>query len=113
MSKEMFVKAIRRFQNYYSHLETKNKLLEKAFGSDSCVMDFSGLEELRDSIVDLTKVIFPSLLEKVIADNIDWYLYEVPMLEGDAEVFDGERKYNIKSPEDLFDMLSNFNKEMS
>ena len=43
-NKERFIRAIARYQNFHSHIETINKLLEKAFGSDTVVFNFYGLD---------------------------------------------------------------------
>ena len=72
MNKELFCKAFRRFQNYLSHKETKNKLLEKAFGSDTVVFDFDGLDEILETIIDMSCIIFPNLLKEEIKEDIEW-----------------------------------------
>jgi len=107
-NKERFVKAVKRFQEYMKHKEEKNDLLEKAFGSDTRVFDFDGVEELSSTIIDMSVLMFHNLLEKVVIDNIDWYLFETPNMTEPA-VFDGNKKYIIDSPEKMFDMLNEFN----
>lgn len=109
-NKERFVRAIARFQNYYSHKETKCKLLEKAFGSDTSIFDFDGVEELFITIVDMATLMFPNLSEEEIEDNLSWYLYGAAEQE-EPEVYDNEsgKKYIIKSPKELYDMLYDFN----
>ncbi len=109
-NKERFIRAIARWQNYYSHKETKSKLLEKAFGSDTMIFDFDGVDELLDSIIDMSCLMFPNISEENIRTNIEWYLYETPGQE-EPEVYDSEsgKKYIIKSPKELYDMLYDFN----
>jgi hypothetical protein len=109
-NKERFIRAIARWQNYHSHKETKSKLLEKAFGSDTMIFDFDGVDELLDSIIDMSCLMFPNISEEDIRTNIEWYLYETPGQE-EPEVYDSEsgKKYIIKSPKELYDMLYDFN----
>ena len=107
-NKECFNKAIRRFQNYYSHKITKNKLLEKAFGEETAVFDFDGVDELFFTIEDMACLMFPNLSKNEIDENLEWYLYEaVDMNKPFVE--EGENKWFINSPEDLYDMLDHFN----
>lgn len=109
-NKERFIRAISRYQNYNSHICTRNKLLEKAFGSDTTIFNFDGLEELSDTIIDLSVLMFPNLSEAEIRDNIEWYLYEAVDMDN-PEVIDGENKYIVNSSEALFLMLEQFNNE--
>lgn len=110
-NKERFIKAIARYQNYDSHLSTKRTLLEKAFGQDTQIFDFDGLDEILDTIVDMATLMFPNLSEKEVRENIEWYVYEAINIE-EPVVEDGKgNKYKITNSLDLFNMLKAFNDE--
>ena len=97
-----------RFKNYCSNKETKNKLLEKAFGSDTVIFDFDGMNELLDSIIDLACLIFTNLSEKEITENIEWYVYEAVNMD-EPLVENNGKNYVVNSTEVLFEMLKDFN----
>ena len=107
-NKERFIRAMSRFQNYCSHKETKNKLLEKAFGSDTVIFDFDGMNELLDSIIDLACLIFTNVSEKEITENIEWYVYEAVNMD-ETLVENNGKNYVVNSTEILFEMLKDFN----
>ena len=53
-------------------------------------------------------LMFPNLSKNEIDENLEWYLYEaVDMNKPFVE--EGENKWFINSPEDLYDMLDHFN----
>jgi len=108
INKDMFIRAVARIQNYNSHKETKNKLLEKAFGSDTVIFDFDGTEELTDALIDLANVIFPNLTETNIRDYIEWYLYEAVNMDN-PEVSDKDKTWIVNNSSVLYDMLEYFN----
>ena len=107
-NKERFIRAMARFQNYCSHKETKNKKIKKAFGSDTVIFDFDGMNELLDSIIDLACLIFTNLSEKEITENIEWYVYEAVNMD-EPLVENNGKNYIVNSTEVLFEMLKNFN----
>jgi hypothetical protein len=111
-NKDRFIRAVARIQNYNSHKETKNKLLEKAFGSDTVIFDFDGVDELTDTLVDMTSVIFPNLSETNIKDNIEWYLYEAVGMDN-PEVSDNnsDKTWIVNNSSVLYDMLEYFNNQ--
>jgi len=109
-NKDRFIRAVARVQNYNSHKETKNKLLEKAFGGDTVIFDFDGTEELTDALIDLTSIIFPNLTETDIRDNIEWYLYEAVNMDN-PEVSDKDKTWIVNSSSVLYDMLEYFNNQ--
>ena len=108
-NKERFIRAIARWQNFQSHLETKMRLLEKAFGSDTQIFDFDGLDELFDTVVDMAVLMFPNLKEEEIKENLSWYLYEAVDMEEPVVSFK-EKEWKVINPEILYDMLYEFNK---
>ena len=107
-NKERFIRAMARFQNYRSRKETKNKLLEKAFGSDTVIFDFDGVDELLDSVIDLACLIFTNLSEEEITENIEWYVYEAVDMD-EPLVENNGKNYIVNSTEVLFEMLKDFN----
>ena len=107
---ERFVRAIQRYQNFKSHLETRCRLLEKAFDEDTVIFDFNGLETIIDTIVDMSVCMFPNLEEEAIRDNIEWYLYEAVEMNNPT-VEDNGTVYVVNSPELLYYMLRAFNDE--
>jgi len=109
-NKDRFIRAVARVQNYNSHKETKNKLLEKAFGGDTVIFDFDGMEELTDALIDLTNVIFPNLTEIDVRDNIEWYLYEAVNMDN-PEVSDKDKTWIVNNSSVLYDMLEYFNNQ--
>jgi hypothetical protein len=109
-NKERFIRAVARVQNYNSHKDTKNKLLEKAFGGDTVIFDFDGMEELTDALIDLTNVIFPNLTEIDVRDNIEWYLYEAVNMDN-PEVSDKDKTWIVNNSSVLYDMLEYFNNQ--
>ena len=109
-NKERFIRAVARVQNYNSHKDTKNKLLEKAFGGDTVVFDFDGTEELTDALIDLTNIIFQNLTETDIRDNIEWYLYEAVNMDN-PEVSDKDKTWIVNNSSVLYDMLEYFNNQ--
>jgi len=109
-NKERFIRAVARIQNYNSHKDTKNKLLEKAFGGDTVIFDFDGTEELTDALIDLTNIIFQNLTETDIRDNIEWYLYEAVNMDN-PEVSDKDKTWIVSSSSVLYDMLEYFNNQ--
>jgi hypothetical protein len=109
-NKARFMRAISRFQNFRSHLETKCKLLEKAFGSDTSIFDFDGLEELFQAIVDMSCLMFPNLTEDEIAENISWNVYEAVDMDNPT-VQDGDKEFIVNSVEALYDMIAYFNEK--
>lgn len=109
-NKARFIRAVSRFQNFRSHLETKCKLLEKAFGSDTTIFDFDGLEELFQAIVDMSCLMFPNLTEDEIAENISWYVYEAVDMDNPT-VQDGDKEFIVNSVEALYDMLAYFHEK--
>ena len=109
-NKERFIRAVARVQNYNSHKDTKNKLLEKAFGGDTVIFDFDGTEELTDALIDLTNIIFQNLTETDIRDNIEWYLYEAVNMDN-PEVSDKDKTWIVSSSSVLYDMLEYFNNQ--
>lgn len=111
-NKDRFIRAVARIQNYNSHKETKNKLLEKAFGGDTVIFDFDGTEELTDALIDLTNVIFQNLTETDIRDNIEWYLYEAVNMDN-PEVSDNnsDKTWIVNNPSVLYDVLEHFNNQ--
>ena len=109
-NKERFIRAIARYQNFHSHIETRNKLLEKAFGSDTTIFNFDGLDEIFNTIVDMASFIFPNLEEKEIEDWLGWYIYEASDMDK-PEVESGSKTYIISNSEELYNMLYEFNEE--
>lgn len=109
-NKEKFIRAISRYQNFHSHIETRNKLLEKAFGSDTVIFNFDGLDEIFITIVDMSSFIFPNLKEKDIEDWLSWYIYEANDMDK-PEVESGNKTYIISNSEELYNMLYEFNEE--
>lgn len=109
MNKETFCKALRRFQNYRSHKETKNKLLEKAFGSDTTIFDFDGLDEILETIIDMSCIMFPNLLKEEIKEDIEWYVYEAVNMENPTIEDDKNNKWIVKAPEALYEMMCFYN----
>ena len=108
-NKERFIRAIARYQNFNSHKETKSKLLEKAFGSDTRIFDFDGVDELLDTVIDMSVFMFPNLSEEEIRENIEWFVYEAVDMEN-PEVIDPKGKtYIVKTSDILYDMLEDFN----
>lgn len=106
--KTKFVNAIKLFNNYHSHLDNKNNLLEQAFGEDSVLMDYDGIEEMLELIKDEFSLIFPNIKKDELDDWIEYYLYEVGDLE-DPEVEVGDKKYVLNSDDAFWDMLVDFN----
>lgn len=111
-NKERFIKAIARYQNFYSHKETKMRLLEKAFSEDSTIMDLDGLEELVDTISDMASVMFPNISEETVKNYIEYYIYEAVDIE-EPFVEDEEKKWILNSSGDLYDMLEEWNQKKS
>ena len=109
-NKERFIRAIARWQNYRSHKETKNKLLEKAFGEDTSIFDYDGIEELEDAIIDLSSIMFKNITEEEIRDNIEYYLYEaVDMDNPEVSFVKEEKTFVLNSVSDLYDLLDYLN----
>ena len=111
-NKERFMKAIARYQNFYSHKKTKMRLLEKAFGEESAIMDLDGLEELVDTISDMASVMFPNISEETVKDYIEYYIYEAVYME-EPFVEDEEKKWILNSSGDLYDMFEEWNQKKS
>lgn len=114
-NKDVFVKAIERFEQYREKKEKKNKLLEQAFGSDTTIFDFDGLEEILGCVVDLGQLIFTAIPKENLEENISWYVYEAsgmdePIVSESSDDDDG-KKWVVNSPEVLYDMLSYFNSQ--
>lgn len=113
-NKDVFVKAIERFEQYREKKEKKNKLLEQAFGSDTTIFDFDGLEEILECVVDLAQLIFTAIPKEHLEENISWYIYEAsgmdePVVSESSD--DDSKKWVVNSPEVLYDMLSYFNSQ--
>ena len=107
-NKERFIAAVNRFIEYREKKEKKSSLLEEAFGSDTVIFDFDGIEELISTITDVVAVMLPNLADEVIKDNIEWYIYEAtgmdkPSVEGDG------KEWIVDTPSTLYDMLEHFN----
>lgn len=99
--KEVFIKANARLQNYYSHIDTRNKLLEKALDSgdnETRIFDFSGINELLNATIDIGILMFPNIKEEVIKDYIEWFVYENEFGKREFTINDKP----IKNSEDLF-----------
>ena len=111
-NKERFVRAIARYQNFYSHKETKMMLLEKAFGEDSCIVDLDGTEEIINTISDMAIIMFPNISEETVKCYIEYYVYEaVDMKEPFVE--DENKKWVLNSSSDLYDMFEEWNQKKS
>ena len=108
--KERFVKALSRFQNFRSHMETRCKILEKAFDEDTIIFDFKGLDVVLDTIIDMSVYLFPKLSEAEIKENIEWYVYEAENMTNPIIEYKG-MEYIINSVETLYDILKLFNDE--
>ena len=112
MNKERFIRAIARYQNLYSHKETKMKLLEKAFGNDTTVVDFDGLEEVVQTIIDMAIVMFPNVSEKTIKDYIEYYIYEAACVKDAVVEEEDGTIWKLTSSDVLYDMLEKWNSDI-
>lgn len=106
-NKERFKRAMARFQNFYSNKVTKNELFEIAFGPDSTVMDFYGVDEILDTITDMAALMFPNIPEEEIKEDISWYLYVAVDMKEPFISFEG-KEYLITNPESLYNAMSEF-----
>lgn len=104
-NKEIFCRAVARFQNYFSKMETRNNIIEKLIGNDTTIMDFAGTTEILDCIFDIAHLMFPNIDEDVINDYISWYIYEAVDMD-EPYIEDEHKKWTIKSAEDLFDYFN-------
>ena len=108
-NKERFVRAIARWQNYNSHKETKNNLLERAFGSDTIIFDYDGVDEILNTVIDMACLMFPNISEDSIKDNIEYYCYEAVDMKNPAVSYEDGKEFVLNSSEVLYDMFEYLN----
>lgn len=116
MKKETFLKAVARQQNAMSMAETRMQLLEKALddgSNETRIFDFTIPNICYEATVDIVCLLFPNIKPEVIEDYISWYFYEVPgMNDPYIEIKDEsgktKKKYEIKTPESMYEFFEEY-----
>lgn len=112
-NKERFVQSVARFQNLKSSLETRNNLLEKAFGEDTEIIEYRGLDEMLLTLWDMCCVMFSDIPEDVLKDEIEWFLYEAVNLSDDESKYIeiNNVKYMVRNSEEFYNYLYLYNND--
>lgn len=102
-----FVEAVNRTICFMEKIRKKNEALEEILcdqDKETRIFDFTGVNELVDTLVDLTCVMFPNISEDEILENINWYIYEATSMK-EPYIVDKGKTYIINNPEDLYNYL--------
>lgn len=109
---EKFTLAVKTIKDFQEKKNEQNEALEKAFGQDSTIMDFIGLDELMTMFKIVCSSLFPKISQQEIEENCEWYIWEVPNFNNSgAEIEDNGKIYKIVSDQDMFNYLNIVNSE--